>query len=63
MTLFSPAFRENMLRGGPPLGGAAGPPGPGIGAILGKPEGGGGGGLLYKIKTENPQNGSTFQAC
>lgn len=42
----SPAFLENMLTGGPPPGGPVGPPGPGIGAILGKPEGGGGGGLL-----------------
>lgn len=50
--LLVPAFLENMLTEGPPLGGPGGPPGPGgpagpgIGAILGKPEGGGGGGLL-----------------
>lgn len=28
--LFVPALLENMLTGGPPLGGEAGPPGPGI---------------------------------
>lgn len=40
-----PAFLENILTGGPLLIGGAGPPGPGIGAILGMPDGGGGGGL------------------
>lgn len=44
--LISPAFLENMLTGGILLGGAAGPPGPGTWGILGKTEGGGGGGLL-----------------
>lgn len=35
-----------MLTGGPLLDGAPGPAGPGICGMLGKPEGGGGGGLL-----------------
>lgn len=46
LTIISPAFLENMLTGGPLLDGAPGPAGPGICGMLGKPEGGGGGGLL-----------------
>lgn len=49
ITFTLPAFRENMLTGGPLLGGAPGPAGPGICAMAGKPVGGGGGGLLCKI--------------
>lgn len=41
-----------MLTGGPLLGGAPGPTGLGICVILGKPIGGGGGGLLCKITEE-----------
>lgn len=40
-----------MLTGAPLLGGAVGPPGPGI---LGKPVGGGGGGLLYRTEKTKP---------
>lgn len=39
-----------MLTGGPLLAGAPGPPGPGICGMAGKPEGGGGGGLLCQIR-------------
>lgn len=42
-----PAFLENMLTGGPPLGGAADAAGPGIKVIFGKAVGGGGGALLW----------------
>lgn len=49
ITFILPAFLENMLTGGPLLGGAPGPPGPGILGIAGKPEGGGGGGLIWRI--------------
>lgn len=46
-TVISPAFLEYTLTpGGPPLGGPACPPGPGMWGIAGKHEGGGGGGLL-----------------
>lgn len=43
---FVPALRENMLTGGPPLGGEIDAVGPGIEDITGKPEGGGGGGFI-----------------
>lgn len=46
-TLNSPAFRENMLTGGPPPGGPPGTPGLGIRGIEGKPDGGGARGLLW----------------
>lgn len=44
--LFVPALLENMLTGGPPLGGDIDAGGPGIEDIFGKPDGGGGGGFV-----------------
>lgn len=41
-----------MLTGGPLLGGDPGPAGPGMCGMAGKPEGGGGGGLLCQITKE-----------
>lgn len=43
-----------MLTGGPLLGGAPGPAGPGFCVMAGKPVGGGGGGLLCKITEKTP---------
>lgn len=45
-----------MLTGGPLLDGAPGPAGPGICGMVGKPEGGGGGGLLYQCERKHHQN-------
>lgn len=49
----SPAFLENMLTCGPPLGGPAAPPGAARGAIVGKLDGGGGSGLFCRKGGKN----------